>query len=102
MNNLPNPIEPTSSTNKTSAPPSTTGKSIRKPKTKKQTAIQLLRRAQGASLPELEKRLSWQPHSVRGFLSATARKLDGFELVSQKTATGQRRYRLVAKEQAAG
>lgn len=63
--------------------------------TKKQIAIRLLRRAQGASLAELQRRLSWQPHSVRGFLSATARKLDGFELVSQTNKAGTRRYRLI-------
>jgi len=60
--------------------------------TKKQTAIQLLRRSQGASLNEMEERLSWQPHSVRGFISGTLRKLDGFELVSQ---SGEHRYRLI-------
>jgi len=64
-------------------------------KTKKQTAIQLLRRVRGASLAELEKRLAWQPHSVRGFLSGTARKLDGFDLVSQTSKSGKRRYRLI-------
>ena len=70
----------------------------KKAKTKKQTAIQLLRRANGASLNELEKRLSWQPHTVRGFLSSTIRKLEEFDLTSQLTKTGIRRYRLITKE----
>jgi hypothetical protein len=68
-----------------------------KPKTKKHVAIALLRRAQGASCLELEKRLGWQAHSIRGFLSGTARKLKGFELTTSKSESGQRRYRLVAR-----
>ena len=69
-----------------------------KTKTKKQIAISLLKRAQGASLKDLEKQLDWQPHSIRGLISGTLRKLEGFDLITKKSKSGQLRYRLIAKE----
>ena len=63
--------------------------------TKKQTAITMLQRVNGATCTELEKRLGWQPHSIRGFLSSTVRKLPGFQLTVKQTKAGQRRYRLI-------
>ena len=63
-------------------------------KTKKQTCTEMLRRPKGASLAELQKATGWQPHSVRGFLSGTVRKLEGVTLVSEAANGGERRYRL--------
>jgi len=37
--------------------------------TKKDKAIRMMQRPQGASGRELEKALGWLPHTVRGFLS---------------------------------
>ncbi len=54
--------------------------------------LALLRRKQGASLEEMQKATGWQPHSVRGFLSATVRKRLGLKLQSSKTKSAERRY----------
>ena len=64
-------------------------------RTKKQIALSLLERSKGATVAEMQKALGWQAHSVRGFLSSTAKKLPGVDLVSNKTGTGPRRYRTV-------
>ena len=82
-----------SSKSKTSGP-SKSQKARGRVKTKKQTCTEMLRRPKGASLAELQKATGWQPHSVRGFLSGTARKLEGVTLVSETTNSGARRYRL--------
>jgi hypothetical protein len=41
--------------------------------TKKQKAITMMQRPQGATGRELQKALGWLPHSVRGFLSNLGR-----------------------------
>ena len=41
--------------------------------TKKQKAIAMMQRPQGATGRELEKALGWLPHCVRGFLSNLGR-----------------------------
>lgn len=64
------------------------------PKTKKQTCIDMLQRSKGASLAELQKATSWQPHSVRGFLSGTVKKLPGVMLMTDVDGGGTRRYRI--------
>jgi hypothetical protein len=51
-------------------------KSPDKPKTKKQAAIQLLRSPQGASLAELQNRLSWQGRCFAS-LSQIAHEITG-------------------------
>lgn len=63
-------------------------------KTKKQACIDLLKRPKGASLTDLQKATGWQPHSVRGFLSGTVKKLKGIRLNSEFTDDGKRRYRI--------
>jgi hypothetical protein len=69
--------------------------SAKKAKSKKQTCLELLRRPKGASLAELQQATGWQAHSVRGFLSGTARKLADAKLETEVTGKGARRYRLV-------
>lgn len=63
-------------------------------KTKKRTCIQLLNRPKGATLAELSKATGWQSHSVRGFLSATVRKIEGITLATDVEAGKPRRYRI--------
>lgn len=58
------------------------------------TIIELLRRKEGATLTDLTKATGWQPHSVRGFLSAQVGKKLGLKLESTKRADGQRLYRI--------
>ena len=58
--------------------------------------LELLKRSQGATLPELMKATGWQPHSVRGFLSGTVGKKMGLSVASVKDEGGQRRYSVKA------
>jgi hypothetical protein len=59
---------------------------------KTEAILALLKRPDGASLQELMKATSWQPHSVRGFLSATVGKKLGLKVESVKPENGGRRY----------
>ncbi len=68
----------------------------RRQQTKKQIAMALLERPKGASIAEMQKAMSWQAHSVRGFLAGTVKKMPGVILVSEKPASGLRRYRVEA------
>ncbi len=63
-------------------------------RTKKQIAMALLEKPAGTSIAELREALGWQPHSVRGFLAGTVRKMPGITLTSEKPDDGQRRYRV--------
>jgi hypothetical protein len=60
--------------------------------TKSQKIIDLLKRANGASMAELTKATSWQDHSVRGFMSGTLKKKLGLEIISTREADKDRRY----------
>ncbi len=68
----------------------------RRQQTKKQIAIALLERPKGASIAEMQKAMSWQSHSVRGFLAGTVKKMPSVILVSEKPESGPRRYRVEA------
>ncbi len=54
----------------------------------------LLRRRDGATLADLTAATGWQPHSVRGFLSAQVGKKLGLKLASTKREDGQRVYQI--------
>ena len=56
--------------------------------------IQLLRQRTGVTLQELMAATGWQPHSVRGFLSAAVGKKMGLQLDSSKREDCQRVYRI--------
>jgi hypothetical protein len=60
--------------------------------TKTETVLELLRRKNGASLKEIMKATGWLPHSIRGFLSGTVGKKMGLEVISTKSADGERTY----------
>jgi Protein of unknown function (DUF3489) len=61
---------------------------------KLELCLALLRRAEGASVEELQKRTGWQAHSVRGFLAGAVKRKLGLALVSEKAAAQPRRYRI--------
>ena len=63
-------------------------------KTTKETCIEMLMRPKGTSLVELKKATGWQPHSVRGFLSGTVKKMSGVALVTRIDDGAVRRYRI--------
>jgi Protein of unknown function (DUF3489)/IclR helix-turn-helix domain len=58
--------------------------------------LDLLQRADGATLAELMKATGWQAHSVRGYLSGTVGKKLGLTVVSAKPEHGERTYSVKA------
>jgi hypothetical protein len=56
--------------------------------------ISLLKRANGASIPELMKITTWQAHSVRGFMSGTLKTKRGLLITSEQTEDKDRRYKI--------
>jgi len=58
--------------------------------------LDLLKRAEGATLAELMKATAWQAHSVRGFLSGTVGKKLGLAVTSAKVEDGERTYYIKA------
>lgn len=64
---------------------------------KKADVIALMKRAKGASLPEIIEATGWQKHTVRGFVSILGSK-GGEKIESTKNAAGERTYR-IAKPQ---
>lgn len=61
---------------------------------KAKAVIGMLSGSTGTTIADLVAATGWQAHSVRGFLSGTVRKRMGHELVSEKGADGERRYRI--------
>lgn len=57
--------------------------------------IKMLRRAKGATLAELQEATSWQPHSVRAFLSGLRKK--GSTISKEQRKSGETAYRLADK-----
>lgn len=64
--------------------------------TKQSIVVELLRRPQGASIPEIVEATSWKAASAWGFLSAAIQKRLGLPLVSEKSTDGERRYHIAA------
>ena len=64
--------------------------------TKSATVLKLLRRKKGAAIAEIGKATGWQPHSVRGFISAVVKKRMGLEVRSEAASDGVRRYTVQA------
>jgi hypothetical protein len=60
---------------------------------KKAEVIALMKRAKGATLPEIMKATGWQAHTVRGFVSILGSK-GGEKIESSKSAEGERTYKI--------
>ena len=69
-------------------------KATARPGSKKAAVLRLLRKPQGATLPELTKATGWQAHSVRGFISGTLGKKLKLKVESFKIDKGDRTYRV--------
>ena len=63
-------------------------------RTKLATLIDLLKRAEGATLEEMTEATGWQAHSVRGAMSGSLKKAMGLNIASQ-TSGNTRVYRIV-------
>jgi hypothetical protein len=64
------------------------------PKTKLGRLEAMLRRPEGATIGQIAKALDWQLHSVRGAISGSLKKKQGFTVVADKIAAGERVYRI--------
>ncbi len=64
------------------------------PKTKLGRLEGMLRRAEGATISQIARALDWQMHSVRGAISGSLKKKQGLTVVAEKTADGERIYRI--------
>lgn len=62
--------------------------------TKQATLIAMLRRPEGATIPQMSSALDWEPHTVRGTLAGALKKRLGLTLVSEKTQGEDRVYRI--------
>ena len=60
---------------------------------KKAEVIAMMKRAKGATLPEIMAATSWQAHTLRGFVSILSSK-GGETIESSKNAAGERTYRI--------
>lgn len=64
--------------------------------TKAAMVIEMLGRAEGATVSQMSIATDWLPHSVRGFLAGALKKTHGLGVVSEP-AEGGRIYRLLRK-----
>jgi hypothetical protein len=56
--------------------------------TKQATLIQMLKRPNGATNPEIAAKLDWQPHTVRGVIAGTLKKKLGLVVATEKQERG--------------
>lgn len=62
--------------------------------TKQAVLIELLRRAEGATLPQMTEATGWQVHTVRGAMAGALKKKLGLEITSEKQPGTDRIYRI--------
>lgn len=65
-----------------------------RPGTKLAAIIDAMRHPGGATIAQMMASTGWQAHSVRGAISGMVRKRLGYEVVTEKSADGQRAYRI--------
>ena len=67
---------------------------------KQQVLVDLLTRAEGATIAQIVAATDWQAHSVRGVISGVLKKKLGLHIVSEKSKGGERIYRVAAENKA--
>ncbi len=63
---------------------------------KQQVLVDLLTRAEGATIAQIITATDWQAHSVRGVISGVLKKKLGLHITSTKSSGGERVYRIHA------
>jgi hypothetical protein len=56
--------------------------------------VEMLKRAQGATIDEIASEFEWQKHTVRGAIAGALKKRLGLEVKSEKPEDGERVYRI--------
>ena len=81
---------------KSKARSSKPAKQKREPRTdtKQAQLIAMLKRAKGATVEEIAEELDWQHHTVRGAMAGALKKKLGLKIVSEKSPTRGRIYRI--------
>lgn len=79
---------------KTEAREAATKAPVSRENSKQAQVIALLKREQGATIAQICQATGWQPHTVRGTFAGTFKKRLGLALTSDKTAGGERVYRI--------
>ena len=79
--------------------PSTTPTPVQAPRatrggTKQAVLIELLKRPDGATLPQMTEATGWQVHTVRGAMAGALKKKLGLEITSEKQPGSDRIYRI--------
>jgi hypothetical protein len=65
--------------------------------TKQAVLIELLRRAEGATLSQMTEATNWQVHTIRGAMAGALKKKLGLEITSEKQTGADRIYRITTK-----
>jgi hypothetical protein len=86
-------IEPQKPKNQRPEPkPATTERKTREG-TKQALVIEMLRRPEGATIPEIVEATDWQPHTIRGAMAGSLKKKLGLTITSEKDNQRGRVYR---------
>jgi Protein of unknown function (DUF3489) len=89
---LPQSDEPTTLAQSAGIAPQT--RHVRRPGSKREQVLQLLKRPNGATLDAIVSATGWQRHTVRGFIAGTLKTKLGLEVESFKTEAGEHSYRV--------
>ena len=80
-------------------PPVVEPRTVRTRETSKQAnVINMLKRAEGATIDQICEATGWQPHTVRGAMAGALKKKLGLDLQSSKESDGARTYRIASQE----
>ncbi len=79
--------------------PATASPPTLRPGTKGALLVEMLQRAEGASMSEISEATGWQAHSVRGAISGTVKKRLGLEVTATPEDGRGRVYRIASEAQ---